>query len=70
MLQPKKLPWQPLPRAGGENERSTHAAAVPEVRETNESGRTIPPIGGPPELFAFYCGTCREAKTIARGKEH
>jgi hypothetical protein len=22
--------------------------------------RTIPPIGGLPELFAFYCATCHE----------
>ena len=35
----------------------------PDCREPMKFVKTIPQIGGLPELFVFYCSRCRQAET-------
>ena len=35
----------------------------PDCREPMKLVKTIPHIGGLPEIFVFYCSRCRQAET-------
>ena len=40
----------------------------PDCREPMKFVKTIPQIGGLPELFVFYCSRCRQAETKIQEK--
>jgi hypothetical protein len=35
----------------------------PDCREPMKLVKSIPPIGGLPEIFVFYCSRCKQAET-------